>query len=35
MDLSDAELQQRAAADRREVDPQMHMETAMWSSLVD
>ena len=31
MDLSDDELEQRAAADRREVDPPIQVETAMWS----
>jgi hypothetical protein len=31
MDLSDAELQQRAEADRREVDPPIQVETATWS----
>ena len=32
MDLSNDELQQRAEADRREVDPPIQVETAMWSS---
>jgi hypothetical protein len=31
MDLSDDEVQQRAEADRREVDPPIQVETAMWS----
>jgi hypothetical protein len=31
MDLSDAELQRRADADRREVDPPIRVETATWS----
>ena len=31
MDLSDDELQQRAAADRREVDPPIQVEMATWS----
>jgi hypothetical protein len=30
MDLSDDEVQQRAEADRREVDPPIQVETAMW-----
>ena len=32
MDLTDA-VQQRAEADRREVDPPIRVETAMWSKL--
>jgi hypothetical protein len=31
MDLSDDEVQQRAAADRRAVDPPIRVETAAWS----
>jgi hypothetical protein len=31
MDLSDADVQQHAVADRREVDPPIRVETAMWS----
>jgi hypothetical protein len=31
MDLSDAQVQQRAEADRREVDPPIEVETARWS----
>jgi hypothetical protein len=31
MDLSDAELQHLAEADRREVDPPIEVETATWS----
>jgi hypothetical protein len=31
MDLSDAELQHLAEADRREVDPPIQVETATWS----
>jgi hypothetical protein len=31
MDLSDAQLQQRAVADRREVDPPIEVEMATWS----
>jgi hypothetical protein len=31
MDLSDAEVQQRAEADRREVDPPIEVEMATWS----
>ena len=31
MDLSDDDLQQRADADRREVDPPIQIETATWS----
>jgi len=31
MDLSDADVQQRAEADRREVDPPVKVETAVWS----
>jgi hypothetical protein len=31
LDLSDDEVQQRAEADRREVDPPVQVETAMWS----
>jgi hypothetical protein len=34
MDLRDAELQQRAEADRREVDPPIQVETATWSTAV-
>ena len=30
MDLSDDQVQQRAVADRREVDPPIEVETAMW-----
>jgi hypothetical protein len=30
MDLSGADLQQRAEADRREVDPPIEVETATW-----
>jgi hypothetical protein len=33
MDLSDSELRQRAAADRREVDSPIQVEAAMWSKL--
>jgi hypothetical protein len=32
MDLNDNELQQHAAADRREVEPPIQVETATWSS---
>jgi hypothetical protein len=32
MDLTDAELQDLAAADRREVDPPIEVQTATWSS---
>ena len=31
MDLSDAEVQRRAEADRREVDPPIPVEAATWS----
>jgi hypothetical protein len=31
MDLSDDAVQQRAEADRREVDPPIEVETATWS----
>jgi hypothetical protein len=31
MDLSDADVQQPAEADRREVDPPIEVETATWS----
>jgi hypothetical protein len=31
MDLSANDLEQRAEADRREVDPPIHVETATWS----
>jgi hypothetical protein len=31
MDLSDDEVQQRAEADRREVDPPIQVEMATWS----
>ena len=31
MDLSNDDLEQLAAADRREVDPPIQVETAMWS----
>jgi hypothetical protein len=31
MDLSEAELAQRAAVDRRELDPPIQVETATWS----
>jgi hypothetical protein len=31
MDLSDAEVQQHAEADRREVDPPIEVQTATWS----
>jgi len=31
MDLSDGEVQQRAEADRREVDPPIQVEAAAWS----
>ena len=31
MNLSDADLEQIAKADRREVDPPIQVETAMWS----
>jgi hypothetical protein len=31
MDLSDDELQQRAAADCREADPPIEVQTATWS----
>jgi hypothetical protein len=31
MDLSDDEVQQHAEADRREVDPPIQVETAMWA----
>jgi hypothetical protein len=31
MDLNDDEVQQRSAADRREVDPPIQVETAAWS----
>ena len=30
-DLGDAEVEQHAEADRREVDPPIQVETAMWS----
>jgi hypothetical protein len=33
MDLSDDEVQQCAEADRREVDPPIRVETAIWSKL--
>jgi hypothetical protein len=32
MDPSDAEVEQRAPADRREVDPPIQVETATWSN---
>jgi hypothetical protein len=32
MDLSDAEVQRRDAADRREVNPPIEVELAMWSA---
>jgi hypothetical protein len=32
MDLSNDDLEQIAATDRREVDPPIHVETAMWST---
>jgi hypothetical protein len=32
MDLSDADLEQLAATDRRELDPPIEVETATWSS---
>jgi hypothetical protein len=32
MDLSDADLRQRAEADRREVNPPIEVETAIWST---
>src|SRR5829696_1388083 len=32
MDLSDDEVQRRAEADRREVDPPIQVETATWSN---
>ena len=32
MDLGDADLHQHAAADRREVDPPIQVEIAMWSN---
>jgi hypothetical protein len=32
MDLSDDDMQQRAEADRREVDPPIQVETATWST---
>jgi hypothetical protein len=31
MDLSDADLQQFAEADRREVDPPIEVESATWT----
>jgi hypothetical protein len=31
MDLSDDQVQQRAVADRREIDPPIEMEMATWS----
>jgi hypothetical protein len=31
MDLSDADVQQRTEADRREVDPRIQVETVTWS----
>jgi hypothetical protein len=31
MDLSDADVQQRAEADRQEVDPLIQVETPTWS----
>jgi hypothetical protein len=31
LDLSDADLKRRDAADRREVDPPIQVETATWS----
>jgi len=31
MDLTNGELEQRAAADRREVDPPIQVQTATWS----
>jgi hypothetical protein len=31
MDLSNDDLEQNAEADRREVDPPIQVETAMWS----
>jgi hypothetical protein len=31
MDLSDEEVERRAAADRREVHPPVQVETALWS----
>jgi hypothetical protein len=31
MDLSDDEVQQRAEADRREVEPPIQVETATWT----
>ena len=31
MDLSNDDLEQRAAADRREVDPPVQVQTATWS----
>jgi hypothetical protein len=33
MDLSGDEVQQRAEADRREVNPPIQVETATWSKL--
>ena len=32
MDFSEDDLERRAAADRREVDPPIQVETAMWST---
>jgi hypothetical protein len=32
MDFSDADLQQYAEVDRREVDPPIYVETATWST---
>ena len=32
MDLSDADLRQRAEADRREVNPPIEVEKAIWST---
>jgi hypothetical protein len=32
MDLSDADLRQRAEADRREVNPPIEVESATWSA---
>jgi hypothetical protein len=32
MDLSDEDVQQFAEADRRAVDPPIHVETATWSN---
>jgi hypothetical protein len=34
MDLSEADVQRRAAADRREVDPPIQVETATWRRVV-